>query len=250
MNLAAKNSDVTVSSAGIILQGAGGTGPGTINLSGYGATVWLQGTQKLDNATVKFSAGDAYLEQINPDGHTLTLGVNLTVLDNIAASSGAQGIGSYALVNKGTIVINSATALFYISGEYFTNYSAVNVSAGVLDVYTSTASNAGQITVSGGSVLNVGIGDLNNSGTLDIAGGSVTVSGNLSGTAAGLIRVDAGGSQADATVSSQVTVTFNGANAILALKKAGNFAGTIAGFGATDSIDLLRTVATAERQRP
>ena len=31
----------------------------------------------------------------------------------------------------------------------------------------------------------------------------------------------------------------------MALKKAGNFAGTIAGFGATDSIDLLRTVATA-----
>ena len=43
MSLSGMVSAATISSAGIVLQGATGRGAGKINISGYGAALWFQG---------------------------------------------------------------------------------------------------------------------------------------------------------------------------------------------------------------
>ncbi len=156
LNLAASSSSVTISSAGIVLKGAGGSGNGTVTLSGSGARLDLQGTQTLDNATVNLTASGAYLSQVSVG--TLTLGANLTLNDTSA--SGFEGIrggtsAGYAVINKGAINVTKSTASFYIYSENFTNQGNIDVSnGGTLHIDNATDglawSNAGQITASGG----------------------------------------------------------------------------------------------------
>ncbi len=162
LNLAASSSSVTISSAGIVLKGAGGSGNGTVTLSGSGARLDLQGTQTLDNATVNLTASGAYLSQVSVG--TLTLGANLTLNDTSA--SGFEGIrggtsAGYAVINKGAINVTKSTASFYIYSENFTNQGNIDVSnGGTLHIDNATDglawSNAGQITASGGGTVDLG----------------------------------------------------------------------------------------------
>jgi hypothetical protein len=93
----------------------------------------------------------------------------------------------------------------------------------------------------GVSVVGVRVVD---TGSMVAAVGVLDFTAGLSG--AGAMSVDSGATlEADQTVAATLSMTFNGGNAILALKAPSGFAATINGFAATDTIDLLGKKATS-----
>ena len=81
------------------------------------------------------------------------------------------------------------------------------------------------------------------SGLIEAAMGTLDFSAALTGT--GALKIDAGAVlEADSSVASTLTATFNGKQATLALLAPTTFAATIAGLAVGDTIDLLNAHAT------
>jgi hypothetical protein len=74
LNLAPSYSYLHVGSGGLILNGAGGTGKGTVNVTGKYSKIFFAGAQTFDNATVNLGAS-GYISQTGTG--VLTLGINL-----------------------------------------------------------------------------------------------------------------------------------------------------------------------------
>jgi hypothetical protein len=153
---------------GLGLAGAGGSGAGSIALTGSYATLDLIGSQTLDHATIGIGATGGQAGQTGADtlgivaagvassGATLTLGTGLW----LRASGGAAQIvlGSIgpgpglpdALVNQGTITAATQGEVLTIAGHGgFTNQGTIGISNGAtLAVAATGFSNTGSITLS------------------------------------------------------------------------------------------------------
>ena len=164
LNLSASYASLTITD-GITLAPLTGTGAGTVNITGQGASMFLTGSTTLNNATVNLGNANAnYTETLGSSdpnsigGVTLTLGSKL-ILNQAGGATELQagGNASDAIVNAGTINAGYAggrltvDSLYSEDNETFTNQSRINVNntdSFVVDAGTFT--NAGTVTINDG----------------------------------------------------------------------------------------------------
>ena len=212
---------------GLTVTGAGGSGPGTIDLTeGNYAILNFEGAQTIDNATINLNGTDSFNPRTEIDigggyGAVLTLGPNLTV-SSTAASTQAYIENDYenntAVVSQGTIIAAAKGGQFYIAPpEGFANQGTISVSN---DEYFSIQpgfgifDNTGIVTVTGDSTL--GIGDsgvtppISNAGTITMGSGTTL---DLAGyyTPASL------GNLINQGATTQIDGTFDGQNGTITL---------------------------------
>ena len=174
----------------LTLTGAGGTGPGAINI-GSNSYLYLDDSQTINNATITLSGTNAYVEDNETSAgnsanggapEVLTFGSSL-----IIDQTGTSGIiadtyddaGSSTIINDGTVNVEAGT-LYVKSTTHpltFTNAGAITVSAGTLEIEPTTFTNAagGSITADGGTTLYIGTSGAtawSNSGTVTIDSGA------------------------------------------------------------------------------
>ena len=174
---------------GLTVTGAGGSGPGTINLSvGGDAILNFEGSQTIDNATINLNGTDSFnpLTEINIGGGSiavLTLGPNLTVSSTAAGTQAdiRSDLNNYtAVVNQGTISAAANGGSFSISPvEGFTNQGTISLSNGEyfsVQPGFGTFDNIGIVSVAGGSTLQIEDSSLtppiSNAGTITMANGT------------------------------------------------------------------------------
>lgn len=172
LNLTQPNAGLVIQN-GITLMGAGGVGPGTINLTGNSSGLTFAGDSTLNATTINIgsSAGDSLsgysLSVLSPG--SLTIGASSTVVHT------GQSASLYEINNAGTIQAAFAGGSFY-SNYGLTNTGTIAVSnRDAMTIFSLT--NGGQVSVASGAVLNL------NSLT-PLAGGHVTETGatlNLGG---------------------------------------------------------------------
>ena len=201
LDLSPSNSQVSIV-GGIVFAGAGGSGPGSINLTGSDATMTVNDTETLNNATLSIgnAGGGSALVVNGASGQIVTLGSKFVV-----QQTGTNAV-FYANSPDGGSLINQGSINAGLSGGTLTVY------------YLANFTNQGSIGVSNGEQFVMQAGSFVNSGTLSVTnGGAVTLStdwsnsGEISETDASL---NLGGSFTTAALStitrSGGTVTLNG----------------------------------------
>ena len=212
LDLSAANSTLFVRD-GMTLSGAGGSGAGSIALTGGYAALDFIGSQTLNNTTVSFGASSSAPGQAGATtlgiihaagataGATLTLGSSFWLRQaGNAGVSGVIAVGSTGvspgaalpdmLVNQGIITAGVSGATLDISGTgTFVNQGTLAVSNGAtLEIATAGFANAGRIVVSGGALALGGTfsaSRLSGLGALSLSAGQVEILGtanNIGGT--------------------------------------------------------------------
>jgi hypothetical protein len=260
---------------GLTLQGANGSGVGTIDVSGAGATMSLIGATILDNASLNIGAFTAAKRAVIT-GSEITLGSKLTLSQtepdaaivssawvqnlgamNLAVKSGQFGLSSVkSLSNGGTLSVSNGDAV------RLTDDGVINETSGTISVKGAGASllldspgtffNEGAATAATDSKLVIDA-NVANTGQLSASGdASLMVNGSLTGKGGSLLIYTGGSTTLNGAVASTQTVEFLDATGTLNLHlpKANSFAGGIAGFSFVnasiyDKIDLIDTPATA-----
>src|SRR5438128_2391247 len=111
LDLSSSGARVNVTN-GITLTGAGGSGAGTVQMTGGNSYLSFQGTQQFDNALVNIGAtasGGAFFREFG-SGATLTLGSGLTL-------NQTGRVRLYA--DPGAVIVNQGTLNAAVSGSYF-----------------------------------------------------------------------------------------------------------------------------------
>jgi hypothetical protein len=179
---------------GITLTGKGGSGAGSIFLTGAAARLIASGSETIDNAQISLgSVSQTYQGQrlAAPElaaaaASQLTLGPHATV--TLAGSFGLlgdAGLGQWtdSIVSAGQILAASAGGTLTLGSSLFTNTGTASASAGgVLTIADAGFTNAGTIDVGAGSAVqvslydfyadpNAGLSVLTNAGTIAMLGG-------------------------------------------------------------------------------
>ena len=189
---------------GLIVTGAGGSLPGTIDLTGAAAILDLAGT--LDNVTLNIGsdAGDTLSAD---QGGTVTLGQNASIVSLGAFATLLAGAGT-TLDLLGTVSASSDdTVTLADSGGTFGNDGTIAVNGGTIDVNTP--------------LTGVGSG-----GTIEVGGGG-----------GGAVNVSK-------AVAADQTLAFTDASGLLQLNDPASFAGSITGFNLGSTIDLTNFIGT------
>jgi len=232
LDLGTANSALFVQN-GLNLSGAGGSGNGSISLTGNYATLDFVGTQTLDHATISIGAGNGQAGQGGP----ATLGVSQAFFGNSAATltlgaslwlrgvggTGVISIGNAApgagpgvpdvLVNNGTITAASQGEILSITGAgQFTNQGTIGVSNGAtLQIATAAFSNTGTIAVSN-AVLSLGgtytTAELTNLGSVSLSNGQIQLAGTAQN--AGTLSIGSGSAIARQLGTLSLTGTIQG----------------------------------------
>ena len=177
----------TLSTTGsFAIAGAGGTGAGVINLTGYQAYLYEYGYQTLTNATLNIgssTSGTSFLRSYdsNGQGAILTLGAGLNIVHaGTNANIGDSGNSYDAVYNAGTITAALSGGTLTMSGNDFENDGIIAVSNGDdFAIRASSFVNTGKMTVNGAS-LDV-YGSLQNTGTLTATNATLNMHGALTG---------------------------------------------------------------------
>src|SRR6202044_644016 len=144
-------------SNGLTLRGLGGSGPGTLNLTGTYSYLYLAGTETRNNATINLgSSGTGYI--YNDDASAvavLTFGPSLTINQtgpsaDLAGYDDRTGSG---IVNDGTTDAGFNGGTFTIGDVSFTNDGTINVSNGDTVNVTSPETGSGSYVIDSGSSL-------------------------------------------------------------------------------------------------
>ncbi len=195
--LAAANSSVHIKN-GLTALNAAGNGPGTINVTGSGATLNFDDTQIFDNATINVGGSPGTSSSISASdttgsGTMLTFGPSLTI-----NQVGNAGIFGAWIVNQGTINAGTAGASFGISPSTFTNQGTINATGNGANFSLGGTSftNAGTVNVSNGDSLRIGATSFINasSGTIAASGtnSAIYISPSGSWSNSGLISITSG----------------------------------------------------------
>ena len=203
----------------LTLTGAGGTGPGAINI-GSNSYLYLDDSQTINNATITLSGTNAYVEDNETSAgnsanggapEVLTFGSSL-----IIDQTGASGIigttyddaAASNIVNDGTINAQAGT-LYIVSGGTnafgFTNDGAIVISSGATAYIEPTTFNNGTGTVS-----------FSGAGTLELGSTVTSFTETIGGFGAGAIidLKNLSYSAADTTLWTQVTTGANAAGTL------------------------------------
>ena len=196
MDLSPNNSTVYIAN-GLTANNQAGAAPGTINLTGVSDSIYFEGNQTFNNATINLGSTSGYYDNIynydtNNTGSVLTLGPNVIVNQAVNETSGYAELISAGsnhtgdgIVNQGTINAQAVNGSFYIEPYNFTNQGTINVSNGdKLYIEPSvglTNAAAGKISISSaGSILDFGGGSgaTTNAGTITMAAGTTLTLGS------------------------------------------------------------------------
>ncbi len=157
LDLSAASSRLTVNGAGITLTGTGGTGLGSVLLTGGNSYLLFSGTQTLDNANVSIGgiSGAGFLEATGT-GSTLTLGPRPQTLTHTGGARLYANTGD-AIVNAGTIDAGLTNGtMFLLGGGSFTNQGTISTFR-TATISTSArgwrSSNSGTIALASGGKL-------------------------------------------------------------------------------------------------
>jgi hypothetical protein len=193
----------------------GGVGGATINMMGAGSTLYAQGTQTFDNATLNIgnNSGDTFYDYDSSAAAAVTFGSHFTVnqTGSSASFNNYNNRSGSGFVNAGTINAALNGGSFAINGPSFTNQGTINISNGdTLSINSNSWSNTGAMNVSGGT-LNLG-GSFTTAqlGTVTHTGGIVNVTGTLDnagttlniGTGTGLGTLTLSGTIKNGTIAS------------------------------------------------
>jgi hypothetical protein len=248
--------------AGASLSGAGkitGTLADTGTIAAAGGTLILGGAL---TGTGTLSAGSGALLDISKGGSfsgaiggagavELGAALSLTGTASLAAASFAEGAN--IKLGAGVSLTNAAADAFTITaaagkvvelsgaaGDSFTNLGSLAATGAGKAEFGTAFINAG--TVSGGPGTLAFLGASTNNGTIEAASVLTSFAASVAGT--GTLEVAATGTLSLLLgAGSGQTVDFLATTGLLDLTKPLDFAGTIAGFGAGDQIDLLNTAA-------
>ena len=274
LNLSPYNSTVYIAT-GLTANNLAGTGPGTINLTGEYDSIYFEGNQTFNNATINLGNTSGYYDYIynddtNNTGSVLTLGPNVIVDQATNETSGYAVLNSTGynhagdgIVNEGTINAQAVNGSFYIEPYNFTNQGTINVTNGdTLYIEPTTFTNNGTIAISGGTVdvtaAILGTGNItfgSDGGSLKLAdptsfSGEIGITGtndvlDLTGYDASTTASTAGGYNS-ATKTTTLTVTDPG-HATLEFTLAGNLSAstwTVTPDGAGTGVDIVDPPAT------
>ena len=178
MNLSASSSYVYVTN-GLTMAGVGGTGTGTINLTGQSAQLYAEGSETLNNATINIgnNSTDYIYNYDNSAAAVLTLAANLTI-DHVGTyvtlDASAYGRSTSEIINDGTINADLSGGSFTIQGAgSFDNQGIVNVSKGDTLYVMSPETGAGSYAIGAGLILEF---------TSSVASGTTVYFGASTGT--------------------------------------------------------------------
>ena len=212
------NSGVAIVLGGLTVTDAAGTGAGTINVTGTGASLIFNDATTLDNVTINVGS-DTGFDTVNANNATLVLGAGVVV--NSVGVNGLQLGGNSVVVNNGRINAGVAGGTAAIDVGSFTNAGTIAISnkqALSLTSQTGTATNTGLISV--------------------ITGGSLTVGSALAGTGTVAVGSNSFAEFGGAVASSQ-TIALQGTGVNLVLDQPAAVAAKITGFVSSDRIDLI-----------
>ena len=148
----------------VVFEGAGGTGPGSIVLTGQNQSIVVGDSETLGNVAVSLGGG-AHLSEAA--GSTLTLGTGFT-LDTVGEGSLTGGV----IRNQGAITVESNQTLHVDSG--FTNAGSLAVGYGGR-VLVGGATNLAAFTALEASVTGAGTIGLDVGALLDLGGGTLAL---------------------------------------------------------------------------
>ena len=196
LDLSASSAMVTIVD-GITLTGAGGTGPGTVNLTGFNSGLSFDNTTTLNNATINVgnASGNVRLVSVDPTGagSVLTLGSQVAVIQTGANTEFQSGsLAGDGIVNEGSIGAGFSHGAFTLAGNSFTNQGSIGVSNG--ETFTDQAThfaNTGIVTVTGGSTLLLATG-WTNAGSIGVTDSTVHLTGTSTTSAFGALAFSAG----------------------------------------------------------
>jgi hypothetical protein len=197
---------------GLSMAGAGGTGTGTLAVTGSYANLDFLGTQILANAVVNLGAGSGQGEG-GPGGLSVTHGFGATagatltlaagdwvreagISGQIIVGAGLPGPLTDEVINQGTITDATAGGTLTLGGPgLFANAGTIGVSNGAtLDIASGGFSNTGSIVVSN-AVLDLGgtfaAARLSGLGRLSLSAATVEIGGDAVNTG-GSVTVGAG----------------------------------------------------------
>jgi hypothetical protein len=219
------------------------TDAGTITLNGAGGEIQAlnttTGTQATLDSTLATIAAGGRLNLLNGRNFTATAnGGNFTVAGALALG-GTTLTANTLTVNAGGNLQSSGTDS--VVGTVV-NAGAIIATGGSL-TFLGTLTNAGQITLDAGALV---LGNrATNNGTITVAGGVLTSALSIQG--AGTIQLEAASTLSLLNGANPTqTIDFLGPNALLDLDHPASFLGTIAGFGATDTLDLTKPTGITE----
>jgi fibronectin-binding autotransporter adhesin len=148
---------------GINVTGPGGSGAGTIMMTGADSKLFAESTETLDNSTVFLGSPTQqyYGQHIPPPELAATAGVTLTLGPNEKVqSAGLVGwLGDYTagnwtdtIVNDGTVLAASANGILTLGSSFFTNAGLIAVGNYGNVMFTGVGmTNAGIIALNAGS---------------------------------------------------------------------------------------------------
>ena len=181
LDLSPSSSSVYIANS-LTANNLAGAEPGTINLTGYGDSIYFEGNQTFNNATINLGSTSGYYDAIynydtNDTGSVLTLGPNVIVNQATNETSGYAELTSTGynhagdgIVNQGTVNAQAVNGSFYIEPYNFTNQGTINVTNGdTLYIEPTTFTNDGKITLAAGTTLTLGNSStsaLSNSGVI------------------------------------------------------------------------------------
>jgi hypothetical protein len=194
-----------------------------------------------DSANITLGGPDAEIQSLDTATNTqITLQSTLATITSGATLSLAGGAAFTATADAGTFT-NQGTLILLQAA--FTATELDIASTGTLTGYATvggTVVNAGAITASKGALAFLGA--VTNTGIISAASESLSITGAVSG--AGTLELAAGGTLALlGGASATQAVDFQASTGLLDIAQALQFNAQIAGFGASDQIDLLKTAA-------
>ncbi len=164
------SSSLTIT-GGLTMNGADGSGSGTLNDTGNDNTVYFSGTETINNAAINIGYDDSVAVS---NGGVITLSSTTTTseagqYDNILFG---RTVGSGSIINDGTIDATETGAMFFVELAGFTNGGTINAAGGSFQIQSNSFSNSGAIAVTSGDVLQVQATSFANTGTVSVDGTS------------------------------------------------------------------------------
>ena len=181
---------------GINVTGPGGSGPGTIMLTGAASRLLAETSETFNNGTIYLGSPTQqyYGQHVAPPELAATAGVTVTLgAGETVRSAGLVGwLGDYSagnwtdtIVNDGQILAASAGGILTLGSSFFTNAGALGIGNGGNVMFAGVSmQNTGNISLNGGSSLmlsllgyyeapNAGATVFTNSGTIKMLGGAL-----------------------------------------------------------------------------
>ncbi|HZZ62277.1 MAG TPA: hypothetical protein VFE63_14075 [Roseiarcus sp.] len=187
LNLTSTSMSQTVDLAnGATVVGSSGSGPGTINVTGFGSQLKFDNTQTVSNETINLGSS-SFLDHLYENdtagagAQVLTLAPSVTI--NVTGRAQIQTTSSSgdAIVNQGVISQTGSSSLT-ISGNTFTNSGTIDANGNTLTISATTFTNSGTIDVANGETATIGPTVFTNldNGVIQLGGGTLRSSGSSS----------------------------------------------------------------------